>query len=320
MSFCFHIVYTPGSVRPLLFLVHSLLQWSDCTFRLVANGCTRQEAQLLVDFCQHNPRLHFLRLPSARMMGHGPALNYLQAHNDGDYFCFMDSDIYAAGNFMPEFEPYLQDGSPVALFSGAPLEQPAEGWVMPDGYPLLDGRFNRTKSGLCLGSTYFAIYNNQRVSALRRAIGIGFEGYHWEKIPVALQKQLTENGLVYPRYDTARVFNLFLHLQGATFLYQPSATLRHLGGVSRLTNVQTLSWVRQLKIYAKQWLKGERLRLSDQQFTPIELYFAEFFPALHHQRPLPALPVLEDATLLERVQRTTAELRQLHAEVKRYDH
>lgn len=314
MSLCFHIIYTPGSVQPLLFLVHSLLQWSDCTFRLVANGCTEGETQQLAAFCQNNSRLHFIRLPTARMLGHGQALNYLQAVNDADYFCFMDSDIYATGDFVSEFAPHLS--AHVGVFSGAPIEQPPEGMVMPDGYPMLDGRFNRTKTGLCLGSTYFAIYNNRQVTMLRRASGVGFEGYHWAKIPASIQQQCQVHQLVYPRYDTARVLNLLFHLQGGeTLFYQPATYLRHLGGLSRLTNVYAIAWRRRLKIYAYQLLHGKRPRLSQEYFAQAVPYFVEFLQALHAQRPLPLLPPLEDAATVARVQQATVELCHLYQEV-----
>lgn len=143
MSLCFHLIYTPGTVQPLRLLLYSLLKFSDCTFRLVANGCTRAERGDLQRLCAGNTRLSYIALPTPKIMLHGEALNYLQAQSQDQIFCFMDSDIYAVGEFLTTFLPCLDRYS--AVFSGMSLRFPAEGLTVPKEKDFLAGPFHTQK-------------------------------------------------------------------------------------------------------------------------------------------------------------------------------
>jgi GT2 family glycosyltransferase len=154
MDLTFNIIYTRGTVRYLRLLVFSLLKWSESSFRLVANACSPEEVRLLQELCYKNSRLEFLALPSERGMQHSEVLSYLQALERLDHFCFMDSDIIATGDFVNEMLPYLDNHA--AVFSAPPLWCTEEEQILPDTFPVMGGRFNRTSSGLCIGSTHFA--------------------------------------------------------------------------------------------------------------------------------------------------------------------
>ena len=231
MPLTFNIVYTPGTVRHLSTFVASLLQWSDCSFRLVSNGCSAQENHLLEALCAQDPRLEFCLAPFKSIVYHGQVLGYLQAMNDAATFCFMDSDIFASGEFIRPLLPYLT--ACAGVFSGSPLWQKAEDQVLPVDFPRVFGHFNRTPTGLCLGSTYFAIYDNRILTQFIRSTGIDFKRYWWEEIPAHYQEQLVRLGIRRQRYDTGKVLNLLLLAQGRRLHYGDVPQLQHVGGISR---------------------------------------------------------------------------------------
>lgn len=312
-SITFNIIYTPGTVQQLSFLVHSLLKWSnDCTFRLIANGCDTKEAQMLQAVCAGNPRLSYATLPTNTLILHGEALNYLQAQNSDDYFCFMDSDIYAVAEFMLTFEPLIDSYS--GLFSAMPLRFPQSGLTLPKDTTFMAGPYTHSEERLCLGTTFFAIYNNQVISEVRRATGIDFRKYRWEEIPAFYQGQLQALGLQVQLYDTAKVLNLVLHLHGHALHYQPCPELRHIEAVSRLRFTQQLGWWRQLRALGGRWRRkvlGQKVKLTYDEALP---YLSQLLWALANNRPIPQLPATATEPSRAWVRQTTEELLALHTE------
>ena len=63
----FNIIYTPYTARYLSMFVPSLLEWMDCRFRIVANGCLPDEVEALRALCETSERLEFL-MPSSDIM------------------------------------------------------------------------------------------------------------------------------------------------------------------------------------------------------------------------------------------------------------
>lgn len=312
-SMTFNIIYTPGTVQQLSFLVYSLLKWSnDCTFRLVANGVGADEAQLLQALCTGNPRLAYAALPTRKLLTHGEALNDLQAQNQDDYFCFMDSDIYAVAEFMPAFGPLVESYS--GLFSAMPLRFPQTGLTLPKDKAFMAGPYTHTQAQLCLGTTFFAIYNNQAITEVRRATGIDFHKYRWEEIPAIYQGQLQALGLQHQLYDTAKLLNLVLHIHGHALHYQPCPALRHIEAVSRLHVIQHQAWWRQLRVLSGRWrrkLCGQKVELTYDEALP---YLSQLLWALaHHQSP-PPLPAMIMNGSNSWVMQTRQELLALHAE------
>lgn len=306
MTLCFHIIYTPDTVKPLRILLYSLLKWSDCTFCLVANGCSPREASDLERFCASNPRLSYQALPTDQVMLHGEALDYLQAQNQDEYFCFMDSDIYAVDWFLPPFLPKLAQTS--GLFSGASPR------LLPDNTTFMVGYHTHTQREVCLGLTYFAIYRNQAVSDIRRRTGIGFAKYRWEDLPEPWQQQLDAMGVKCQIYDTAKVLNLLLHLHGYKLHLQPCVVLRHLAGVSRFYVVKQRSWWRKVRSAVGSWLRKWRGRQSLPPFTEATPYFSLLLLALTEHDAIPAQPVIDDPEMNDWVTCAKAELLAIHAE------
>ena len=68
----FNVIYTPGTVRYLTPFIASLLRWSDCRYRLVANGCSDDEVKLLSAVADLDDRLELLVMPEKRMVPSKP--------------------------------------------------------------------------------------------------------------------------------------------------------------------------------------------------------------------------------------------------------
>jgi hypothetical protein len=312
MSLTFHIIYTPETVKPLLPLLYSLLKWSDCHFRLVANGCSAGEQATLQHLCADQARLTYMALPTTQVMVHGHALNYLQTQNQEPYFCFMDSDIYAIDAFLPTFLPQLADRA--ALFSGMSLRFPPTGLVAPKDKDFLAGPFTYTAGQLCVGTTFFAIYHNETLTQLREATGIGFTKYRWRAIPPAYQEQLVHIGAHYQQYDTAKLLNLLLHLHGHQLHYQPCAVLRHIEGVSRFAVIRRRSWWAAVRAWGGRWrrrLAGQQVNRGYDEALP---YLSCLLLALANEQQLPSPPPLPDAAHQAWVAAARSELVALHAE------
>lgn len=304
----FHIIYTRHTVPVLLFLAESLLRWSGCRLRLVANGCAGYELALLRRFAELEPRVTWEALPTTRIMMHGDALNYLQARCTEPYFCFLDSDIYATGPFLQDFTEWLSHCA--AMFSGASVDEPSEGCRFEPPQKVMSGRFSHTRQGLCLGSTYFAIYQQKRLRTLLASTGLDFHKYRWPEIPSVWQQQLAASGLLCDIYEPGKLLNLILQWEGERVVYQPCGHLRHLGGLSRYTSLRHLSWDIRLKLRAKLFLQGEFRAPMKRNFSSAVPYFGTVLHALQEYQPLPAPPVLTDASLLWQV---AQELADLHA-------
>jgi hypothetical protein len=339
MDLRFNIVYTTGTVRYLRLLVFGLLKWSDCSFRLVANACSPQEVHLLQELCRKSTRLEFLALPSRTIMLHSEVLTRLQPLERSGYFCFMDSDILATGDFVSEMSPYLDQHA--GVFSATPIWCTEEEQILPETFPRMPGHFNRTSNGVCIGSTYFAMYDNRVLSQLIQSTGIGFSRYRWEEIPPPYQSQVSQAGLKKTRYDTGKLLNVLLVAQGKRLIYIDSQLLQHIGGVSarealqrglrhernprsrawgaaargkrlirRLTGIEA---AREEKTQLTEAERAEFFRRREKRW-PTANYFSDLFQSLFENQPLPAVPGIGDREVEERIRSVTAHIVDLHEE------
>lgn len=329
MAPTFHIIYTPGTVRYLTFFVHSLLRWSDCSFRLVTNGCSPAEEKLLRAFCKQEARLEFYRLPSEQVMEHGLALNHLQSMTQSDYFCFMDSDIYAIDEFVDHFLPLRQTYT--AIFSCSPVWCQVEDQVNWASNSIMAGEYNRTDSGLCLGNTYFAIYENAALSDFRQKYKFGFDRLTWQALPRHHQQRLRTRQLQKEVYDTGKVLNLFLQDEGHPLIVHETSALQHLGGVSivpiqrrQAAEQQRKPWVQRFsqRLMGTATIRLRRLWQPDYyRFTfskrraVYKVYFHDLLVALHENRPLPALPNTGEPEIEKRVSTVTQQLQALYQHI-----
>lgn len=311
MTLTFNIIYTPGTVPFLSPLISTLLQHCDYNFRLVANGCLLPEQKWLQHLCAKNLRLDYLRYPSSTMVDHGEVLNHLQAMTTDPYFCFMDSDICATDRLHDDVQRDMLNGR--SVFSASPIWMTFDQGVLPDDFQMISGVHHSTESGVCLGSTYFAIYHNDSVTACRQETGIGFQTYNTSEIPALAKRRLEAHGwLKSGGYDTAKVLNLLLNANGHDLHYSDNDSIVHIGGFSflsgatesrtriarsfprpirrLLTTAQNISHRRaawrdlgSLARHEKQAIVNRRLKQRD----PVRRYFRELLTAIAcgHQRP-----------------------------------
>jgi hypothetical protein len=226
----FHIIYVPRSVSYLLGFVESLLQWSDCSYRLVSNGCDAYEKQFMQEFCRNNPRLEFMVLPTTKPMAHQDALNYLQARADSEIFSFLDSDIFACGPFLTEISSLLSTHS--AVFGGAPFWLRPEDQQMSPSVNIACGEHNRTHTGLLLGCTFLAIYDNRILKNFMAANGMGFEIRDWCELAPSQQSWCADREMNGYWFDSGKALNLGLQQQGCRIAVADTPNLLHLGGLS----------------------------------------------------------------------------------------
>ena len=227
------------------------------------------------------------------MVKHGQALAYLQKRESSDYFCFMDSDILATGDFLSALVPDLTHQT--AMFSGSPLWSSPNEQVLPDNDTRMRGWYSTTHTGVCLGSTYFAIYDNDALTRCVDTTGIDFCRYSWSNVPISHQQQLREMGLQKDVYDTGKLLNLLLFTEGRKLVNQNSPCLQHLGGISTyqagLRSQQLTSGTILNNLLAE--LPKSR---AYQLLTPLARrevtleYFTQLFESLFNSQPLPSLP------------------------------
>jgi len=228
----FHVIYTPDTVVHLTPFVLSLLEFSDCRYQLVSNGCQQPEADLLRSFCARDKRLSFRQLGADGMLDHGAALDQLQQSCTDEWFCFMDSDILAVAPFS---EPLGRHIDTCDVFSsGHPLWHAPEDIFLPLHFRRWQGSYCAATDGTTLGFTYFALYRNAELSRVRRATGIGFGYRYWSEVPAPQQAVLRQNGLDKLDYDTGKLLMALMHADGLRLRAAELEPLVHLGGVSAL--------------------------------------------------------------------------------------
>jgi hypothetical protein len=226
----FNIIYTPGTARYLSPFVLSLLHWSDCSYRLIANGLPDDECRFLEQLSATDEQLEFLTLPGPDVLLHGDALEYLQARTEVSHFCFLDSDILATGPFLPQLLAELMEADSVS--SCPPLWYSKYDMVLPAAFQQMDGSHHVTDTGICIGGTFFAIYDNAILSECLSETGLSFHRYAWGDLPLMAQTALASMGLQKNEYDTGKVLNLMLLNRGARLRYKELDELCHIGGIS----------------------------------------------------------------------------------------
>ncbi|MFC1601347.1 hypothetical protein ACFL34_03270 [Candidatus Sumerlaeota bacterium] len=229
-SLKFNIIYIPGMTKYLKPFVASLLSSTDCEYRLVANGCFADEQRLLASLCEQDPRLEYFVLSADEIIPHDKALSLLQQQEESDYFCFLDSDVFSKGNFLEELAPYL--GQCSAVFSAPPLWCRSQDLVIAPDWPEMYGQYIHTSDGLCLGCSFFAIYDNRALTEFVESTGITFSTYNWHELPPQYQDRLIRMNLKKRTYDTGKVLNILLQDHGKKLLYVESPSLFHLGSMT----------------------------------------------------------------------------------------
>jgi hypothetical protein len=220
-----NVIYVEGTARPLSLGALSLLRHTSFRLRLVSNGCSPAEDAHLKSLCASEPRLEFVRLPAEARQRRGPAagrvqhcdaIDHLQRAERSPWFGFVDSDVFAVGPVAGPVAPGRGE-----LLSAFP---PTAAW------PRAHERRLRKRNAV--GSSFFAVYDNAALDELRERTGVGFERYRWQSVPEDLRRLLGAAGHACPKFDTGKLLNTLLALDGATVRWLDDANLRHLGGFS----------------------------------------------------------------------------------------
>jgi hypothetical protein len=251
---------------------------------------------MLLNFCGIDNRLEYYKLPFEGLVEHSVAITHLQGIEDDDYFCFMDPDIIASGDFIVQFNKLLEQYS--GVFSGNVIWLDKAGQTLSHPQKTMGGRFNVTEHGLCLGSTFFAIYNNKILSNYLENTSITFDKYNsWKNIPPDCQIKLIQSNLRMQKYDTGKVLNILMQFDGAKFIFQHSPYLYHIGGLSSLL-VGPLSKVKQRGLirnlnkissrkYLKQFITGRSTNETKYIRRDVADYFTTILKALFEGKKLP---------------------------------
>lgn len=229
-----NVIYVKGTVKLLLPFLSSLLQYSDCHFRLISNACTADEEEDLTKFAASENRCFFYSLNTERILLHHEVLHRILPEETSPWFAFMDSDIIATGEFLPQLNEALINRQ--AVFTGLPLWHENTEMKMPKSFKIMGGRYFMSHNDHLLGLSYMAIYKTESLKRFIETSGIDFRRYYWKEIPVKYQKVINELGLRKHLYDTAKVLNIIWQQEGAAMAYKEVNTLIHLGGVSGSDN------------------------------------------------------------------------------------
>lgn len=297
----FNLIYSPGTARYFRLFTLSLLKHThDCTFRLVANGCTPFENYLLKDLCANYTRMQFYQFPSVEQVPLGQVLEHMQSLERSDYFCHIDSDVLAVANFVSDFTPLLDDYSVIS--AGRNVWMLAHETELPQGTDEIYGRHNRTASGLYLGGTYCVVYNNRVLTTLLESLDPLFHVWDkltWGQIPQRYQKVLDSYSLRVERYDTSKVLYILLQWQGHRLTHLDLPSISHVGGFS---------------IYQDFGIPDESFPLHFQRRYAICVHLSKVFDCLFHNHPLPPLPEIHPPEIAERLANVIVHLQSLYTE------
>jgi hypothetical protein len=292
----FNIVVTGRVFWHLRYFVCSVVHNSDARLRLVANGCAPETLALLDDYADAHPGrvVEILDVSPSAIVAHGVALDAVRSvRDDGDLFCFVDTDIKARGPFLARYLELLRTHSVVT--SGKQVW--VDDHVVPDthvGFGL-DGRHFFHPDGFVYGCPHLAMYRRAHLdqTCARWGVGLGSAG---PELPEATRGRLASAGHLYQVYDTGKIVNILLQLDGRTLRHVDPDELIHIGGMSHFLSppdagstggeAETPSWAA---------YHGMEPRLAVTRYT------AAVLRSLVEDKPLPDLPRGLDAALDQRL-------------------
>lgn len=344
----FNIIFSPHTVEYLSPLLHRLLEHSDCRYRITSVACSEEDVATLKAMCDAHERLEFMAAFD-ELIEHGKMLSWLQERTDSPYFCFMDSDILAVAPFMDAVATQMENCD--VFSTGHPLWYADDDIVFKPDYQRLHGIYFKTKDGLDLGGTYFAIYDNALLSRTMQQTGIDFRYYMWDEVPPEHQRTVTEMGMRKLEYDTGKLLMLLMTRAGARFHSEDLPEVRHLGGFSARAGEGPANYFRgptdkvasklfggafaapvmrtvdcwyawrcdfpdMPKEYAAQSPFRERRVMQTRVHKRINTarYFNVYVRSLLGKNPEPPAPVLGDRVAEQRIAAAAEELRRLFAE------
>lgn len=232
MKYLVNIIFVRNSVAELLPFFRSLLEHTDCRYRLVANGCTAAERAILIaEAGSVSSRVDYHEGSSDEVLLHGVMLEQLLELESNDYFVFVDSDVLAIG--PASFDGLLPDESEGARCSALPLWHRSSERIAPSGFRILGGRFVEVEgSEVIVGCSYAAGYRTDRLRAIVTERKISLAHTRAEQLPVGVRDELTRRMLEFDLYDTLKVANILLHEAGWPVSMVELDNIIHVGALS----------------------------------------------------------------------------------------
>ena len=175
-------------------------------------------------------RLSHDDLGHARPVQHGIALNHVFEAYSEPRFAFVDSDVFASGDFLEALAHRVPGQA--AAFSADHVWRRDGGSVAGSRRFVLPGSKHRLSDGTYLGNSYCAIYERDAIEPLWRAAPNGFANTYGYELSRSARAALASRGWRWRLYDTARVINLQLLMAGFTLEERAVSELHHLGGFS----------------------------------------------------------------------------------------
>ncbi|WP_299880368.1 hypothetical protein [uncultured Cocleimonas sp.] len=225
-----NIIFVKESVESLKPFLYSLLDLTNLSFRIISNGCNRDEEQILINLCNKSEKLIFLSMNSSKVIEHGKVLDYLLELEPTDFFSFMDSDIFAIGPIS--YRDILPADNEVAISSCLPVWHSNIDLTMPKTSKIMAGQFIKDTEDDFLGCTYLASYRCRELRDLIKSMGLSFKSYHKKELPPKVFITLKKLGFDKSIYDTAKVINILLQDRGHKLSYRNINNLIHIGGFS----------------------------------------------------------------------------------------
>lgn len=228
-----NVIFVPHTFRFLQVFARSLVVQSDARFRLVANSCASDDvAEMCAFAARFGGRVDVVSIgdPGGEVVRHGAALTELfDRFDDGELFCFVDSDVEAKAPFVQRLLDAL-DGQ-VAVTSGDVAW--TDDTTLPAGAPDLAGRHVVDRDGFVYGSSFLGVYRRAAVERTRDEWDITFEPYAYDRLPERARSALSAMNRRFRLYDTAKTLNLLLQHDGPAIRHIEHPALFHLGGISQ---------------------------------------------------------------------------------------
>ena len=300
----FNVVLTGGTFWHLRFFVCSLIEQSDAEFRLVANGCTPEGLSEIQEFARRhrNRVVEVLDVSPTAMVGHGVALDVVRrVRDDGELFCFVDPDIKARQPFLGTFRELLSSYD--AVTSGN--EVWTDDNVVPSDHPGLGGRHFYDAKGFVFGSPHFAIYLRDPLNETLSRWGVGL-GSAGPDLSAATRAQLADAGHKFRVYDTGKIANILLQLDGHTLCHFDHPELVHIGGLSHFLAPGEAGG-QSGEETTPRWARFEMMKPR----LEVARYTAAVLRASSERRACPPLPLGLDSSLRARLEFVRTEVTDL---------
>jgi hypothetical protein len=232
----------------------------------------------------------------------------------------MDSDIFATGDFLSLIEPLLEKY--IGVFSCLPLW--TNQFILKNTARGIGGDVIITENGLNLGTSFFAIYNNEVLSEFMKTSDVGFRPIVWQEIPPQHQPILRDLGLQKRLYDTGKLLNILLQTEHHEIFFLETDRLHHIGGLSAHVSKKYLSERKHVELLRPEnqdksledlsSIKPEEFLVKDR--IRVSFYFAKLLDTLFKGERLPQQILVGNQEIDERVAHVVLQLVDLYAEFK----